>query len=148
MLSPNRAGSLCRPVRMSDCRKTGEQKNLWGNHRCNIASEFAQNGSLAWFHCRVDPGAKTGKAAAASRILGLPLKYPTDFFAPSAEITVTQPGSFLQLVWASLLGLYAFGEQPDLWTWIGAAIIVGSATYIARRAAVMTGRAEPKFDQG
>jgi len=49
------------------------------------------------------------------------------------EITVTQPVSFLQLVWATLLGLYLFGEEPDLWTWVGAAIIVASATYIAHR---------------
>ncbi len=50
-----------------------------------------------------------------------------------AEITVTQPFSFLQLVWATLLGLYIFDEQPDRWTWIGGAIIVASATYIAHR---------------
>jgi len=50
-----------------------------------------------------------------------------------AEITVTQPVSFLQLVWATLLGLYVFGEAPDLWTWIGGAVIVASATYIAHR---------------
>jgi len=51
----------------------------------------------------------------------------------SAEITVTQPAQFLQLVWATLLGLLVFGEQPVLWTWIGGAIIVASATYIAHR---------------
>ena len=54
----------------------------------------------------------------------------------AADLTVTQPISFLQLVWATLLGLYVFGEVPDAWTWIGAAIIVGSATYIAHREAV------------
>lgn len=63
----------------------------------------------------------------------------------AAPITVTQPFSFLQLVWATLLGLYAFGEQPDFWTWVGAGIIVGSATYIAHREAVRRGRAEPKL---
>ncbi len=51
----------------------------------------------------------------------------------AAEITVTQPVAFLQLVWATLLGLYVFGEEPDLFTWIGAAVIVASATYIAHR---------------
>ena len=51
----------------------------------------------------------------------------------AAEITVTQPVAFLQLVWATLLGFYVFGEQPDLFTWIGAAVIVASATYIAHR---------------
>ena len=50
-----------------------------------------------------------------------------------AEITVTQPAQFLQLIWATLLGLLVFGEQPVLWTWVGGAVIVASATYIAHR---------------
>jgi len=50
-----------------------------------------------------------------------------------AEITVTQPFMFLQLVWATLLGYYVFAEQPEVWVWIGGAVIVGSATYIAHR---------------
>ncbi len=52
-----------------------------------------------------------------------------------AEITALQPISFLQLVWASLLGFYIFSEVPDIWTWIGGGIIVTSATYIAHREA-------------
>ena len=51
----------------------------------------------------------------------------------AAEITVTQPVAFLQLVWATLLGFVVFGETPDIFTWIGAAVIVASATYIAYR---------------
>ncbi len=57
----------------------------------------------------------------------------------ATEITVTQPFSFLQLVWATLLGFYVFDELPDVWTWVGGAIIVGSATYIMHREA-LTGR--------
>ncbi len=53
----------------------------------------------------------------------------------SAEITVTQPFSFIQLLWATLLGLYVFGERPDMWTWAGGAVIVASATYIVHREA-------------
>jgi drug/metabolite transporter (DMT)-like permease len=51
----------------------------------------------------------------------------------SADITVTQPAQFLQLVWAAILGLLVFGEQPELWTIVGGAVIVASATYIAHR---------------
>lgn len=53
----------------------------------------------------------------------------------AADLSVTQPVEFLQLVWASLIGIYMFGEDPALGTWIGGAIIVGSATYIAHREA-------------
>jgi len=62
----------------------------------------------------------------------------------AAEITAVQPVMFLQLVWATLLGLYAFGETPDIWTWLGGAIVVASITYIARREALLR-RAEARI---
>ena len=52
-----------------------------------------------------------------------------------AEVTALQPITFLQLVWASLLGFFIFAEEPDIWTWIGGCIIVVSATYITHREA-------------
>ena len=55
----------------------------------------------------------------------------------AADLPVTQPVEFVQLVWATLLGFYVFGETPDIWVWIGGGVIVGSATYIARREARM-----------
>lgn len=63
----------------------------------------------------------------------------------AAELTLLQPFAFLQLVWATVLGRYVFDEVPAVWTWLGGAIVVGAATYIAhretrRRAAV----AEPR----
>lgn len=50
-----------------------------------------------------------------------------------APITVTQPVTFLQIVWATILGAVAFGEAVDAWIVIGSGVIVGSAWYIARR---------------
>ena len=54
----------------------------------------------------------------------------------AAPISVTQPVNFLQLVWATLVGLAFFGEAIDPWVILGGAIIIGAATYIARREAV------------
>jgi drug/metabolite transporter (DMT)-like permease len=54
-----------------------------------------------------------------------------------AEISVVQPFTFLQLVWATLLGYYVFAERPEVWIWIGGAVIVGSASYIAHREAMV-----------
>ena len=51
----------------------------------------------------------------------------------SAELSALQPFTFLQLVWATLLGLVVFSEQPDLWVWLGAGVIVFSATWIGRQ---------------
>ncbi|MEM7546380.1 MAG: DMT family transporter [Pseudomonadota bacterium] len=50
-----------------------------------------------------------------------------------APITVTQPVTFLQIVWATILGAVMFGEAVDIWIVAGAGVIVGSAWYIARR---------------
>jgi drug/metabolite transporter (DMT)-like permease len=43
------------------------------------------------------------------------------------------PMGYGELVGATLLGYLLFAEFPDFWTWIGAAIIVGSGLYIAYR---------------
>ena len=37
-----------------------------------------------------------------------------------------------RLVYAALLGLLIFSESPDLWTLLGAAIIIASTTYLPR----------------
>lgn len=50
-----------------------------------------------------------------------------------APITVTQPVTFLQIVWATILGVVVFAEPADAYVMAGSAVIVGSAWYIARR---------------
>ena len=50
-----------------------------------------------------------------------------------APITVTQPVNFLQLVWASLMGIVLFGEPLDPFVILGGGIVVCAATYIAHR---------------
>jgi drug/metabolite transporter (DMT)-like permease len=64
----------------------------------------------------------------------------------SAEMTVTQPATFLQLVWATLIGIAFFGEEPALWTWVGAAIVIAAATYIAHREAIARVRSPAAAD--
>ena len=54
----------------------------------------------------------------------------------NAPLTVTQPFSFLQLVWAILFGYLIFGEVPDLWVLVGATIIVATISYMSHREAV------------
>mgnify|MGYP004000494305 CR=1 FL=1 len=61
-----------------------------------------------------------------------------------AELTTLQPVHFLQLVWATLIGYFLFAEEPDMWTWIGGGVVVASATYIAHREAIATGKAKEK----
>lgn len=54
-----------------------------------------------------------------------------------APITVTQPIQFLQLVWATILGMTLFGEPLDPFVLAGGGIIVASATYISHRETVL-----------
>jgi len=53
-----------------------------------------------------------------------------------ADITLLQPIGFLSLLWNSLLGFFLFSQQPDIWTFVGAAVIFASAMYISHREAV------------
>lgn len=51
----------------------------------------------------------------------------------AAPLTVTQPVTFLQLVWAVLLGALVFGEGVDGFVILGGAIIMGSVSFITWR---------------
>ncbi|MDB0052220.1 DMT family transporter [Ascidiaceihabitans sp.] len=55
----------------------------------------------------------------------------------AAPVTVTQPITFLQLVWAVLLGAIVFGEPVDIWVVFGGVVILASVTFIIWREAVM-----------
>ncbi|MEM7722307.1 MAG: DMT family transporter [Pseudomonadota bacterium] len=55
----------------------------------------------------------------------------------AAPLTVTQPVTFLQLVWATLLGLLVFGEPVDVFVILGGGLIIGAVTFIAWREAVL-----------
>ncbi len=57
-----------------------------------------------------------------------------------APVTVTQPITFLQLVWATLLGVLFFAEPVDVWVVIGGAVILASVTFITWREAVLKRR--------
>lgn len=57
-----------------------------------------------------------------------------------APLTVTQPLSFLQLVWAILFGYWLFDEVPDTWVVIGASMIVIAVSYLAHREAMAARR--------
>lgn len=52
-----------------------------------------------------------------------------------ADITLLQPIGFLSLIWNTIFGFF-FNQQPDIWTFVGAAVIFSSALYISHREAV------------
>lgn len=58
----------------------------------------------------------------------------------AAPVTVTQPVTFLQLVWATLIGTMFFGEQIDIWVVVGGLMILVGISYISWREAVLKRR--------
>ena len=50
-----------------------------------------------------------------------------------ADASTVMPFDFSRLIWASALGYVAFGEVPEVWTYLGGALIFGSSVYIAYR---------------
>ena len=59
----------------------------------------------------------------------------------AAPMTVTQPVTFLQLVWAVTLGAVVFGEPVDGWVVLGGLVILLSVSFITWREAVLKKRA-------
>ncbi|MGX1003952.1 drug/metabolite transporter (DMT)-like permease [Roseovarius sp. MBR-38] len=61
----------------------------------------------------------------------------------AAPLTVTQPVTFLQLVWAVLLGALVFGEGVDVFVILGGTVIVAAVSFISWREAVLKRRITP-----
>ena len=65
----------------------------------------------------------------------------------AAPLTVTQPVTFLQLVWAVLLGAFVFGEAVDGGVIFGGAVIMASVSFITWREAVARRQITPTVAQ-
>lgn len=63
----------------------------------------------------------------------------------AAPVAVTQPVTFLQLIWATLLGALVFHERVDMWVVSGGTLILAAVSFIAWREAVLkrTGNVPP-----
>jgi drug/metabolite transporter (DMT)-like permease len=51
----------------------------------------------------------------------------------TGDTSFVTPFDYSRLIYATLIGLFVFGEHPDHWSVVGALIIVASGYYIARR---------------
>lgn len=60
------------------------------------------------------------------------------------EVTVCGPFDYTQILFAGLIGFLLFGEMPDGPTWLGAAVIVASTLYMARREAAAPRSERPR----
>ena len=51
----------------------------------------------------------------------------------AADARIVQPFQFSRMIFATAIGWIMFSEFPDLWTWIGAAVIFSASYYIVYR---------------
>lgn len=51
------------------------------------------------------------------------------------DISALQPITFVAIVWAALMDIAVWGKTSDVWTFVGAAIIVAATTYVGYREA-------------
>ncbi len=54
----------------------------------------------------------------------------------AADATVVMSFDFLRLPIAAVIGFVLFAEFPDIWVWIGGAVICASSVFIAYRESV------------
>lgn len=58
----------------------------------------------------------------------------------AAPVAVTQPVTFLQLVWATALGALVFSEPVDVWVVLGGGIVLASVSFITWRETMLNRR--------
>lgn len=61
----------------------------------------------------------------------------------TTEATIVAPFDYLRLPLVAAMAYAIYGEVPDVWIWLGGAIIAGSSIYIARREARLKGPVPP-----
>ena len=62
----------------------------------------------------------------------------------ATETSIVMSFDYARLPFVALIAWFAFGELPDLWTWVGAAVIVGASAYIAHREGAVAQQRRPK----
>ncbi len=108
-------------------------------YNAGAAALFAAPAILMWR----EPTGDQLALMALLAVLGSAAEYCAIKSFATGEASVVGPVEYVRLLAAALLGFVLFAEVPGPATWIGAAIIVGSALYVARRGRFGARRARP-----
>jgi len=55
----------------------------------------------------------------------------------AGEVTIIAPLDFTRIIIAGIIGFVVFKELPDMWSFVGTAVIITSCAYIVRREAML-----------
>src|SRR5262249_19597627 len=61
----------------------------------------------------------------------------------AGEMSAVAPFEYLRLPFAVFMGWLIWGQMPEVWTYVGAAIVIASALYIAQREAQLARERRP-----
>lgn len=61
------------------------------------------------------------------------------------EAVAVAPVHYSIMLWSTFYGWLIFSDLPDLWTWIGAAVIMATGAYTLHRERVVVRKAAPEF---
>jgi len=81
------------------------------------------------------PDGVTLAQLAAGTCFGMLGYHALTYAMRTGEVSAVTPFRYTRLVFAMLLAMALFGERPDLATWIGSALVVGSGVFALRRGA-------------
>lgn len=113
-------------------RKIGSEERSMVLMLYPMLANFLIMGSMVPFVYRPMPLEHLGAVAAMS-VLAFGAMLCIIAAYRRAEAVIVAPMQYSQLLWATVLGLLFFDERPDIWTGIGAAVIIGSGLYILLR---------------
>ncbi len=70
---------------------------------------------------------------AGGTVFGVAGYHALTYAMRTGEVSAVTPFRYTRLIFAMVLAIALFGERPDLATWIGAALVVGSGIFALRR---------------
>ncbi|MFN4192736.1 MAG: DMT family transporter [Tabrizicola sp.] len=79
------------------------------------------------------PGPPDLARLAAGTVFGMAGYHALTYAMRTGEVSAVTPFRYTRLLFAMVLAMALFGERPDLATWIGAALVVGSGVFALTR---------------
>jgi drug/metabolite transporter (DMT)-like permease len=79
------------------------------------------------------PDTATAAQLAGGAVFGMLGYHALTYAMRTGDVSAVTPFRYTRLVFAMVLAMVLFGERPDLATWIGAALVVGSGVYALTR---------------
>lgn len=73
-----------------------------------------------------------GPALVHGNALGLHFFLFSEAFRRTPASTLA-PFQYIEIIGATIVGYVFFGDFPDLWTWVGTAVILASGLYVFQR---------------